>query len=344
MNFFALAQETIRITEDGLYEVGGKTVQLPKDEIKDVIVYDPELGEEMSHVTKRANGAGRIIVTGEDSFEAAARYKNPLVMSFANALHPGGGFKMGSNAQEESLCRASTLYASIASEHGKLMYDYNATHPSKVASDFMLLSPNVSVFRDPNGELLSKPYTVGVISVPAPNRAGAAFRVRKATTALAMENRLRIMFSIAYQNNYRNLVLGAWGCGVFRNEAKDVAEHFRKVLIDEGYAKYFNEICFAIHRKPNKKESKNQRIFRMALTPEAQPEQTTDKEKRKAKLPGKIRLPKVKKVKEKHAEKAATKAAAKAEKKAVKKAAKAERAGRGEKHRKIRKREKNEEQ
>ena len=336
MNFFALAQETIQITEDGLYEVGGKTVQLPKGEFEEVIVYDPELGEEMSHVTKRANGAGRIIVTGEDSFEAAARYKNPLVMSFANALHPGGGFKMGSNAQEESLCRASTLYASIASEHGKLMYDYNASHPSKVASDFMLLSPNVTVFRDPNGKLLSKPYTVGVISVPAPNRAGAAFRVRKATTAEAMEKRLRIMLSVAYQNNYRNLVLGAWGCGVFRNEAQDVAEHFRKVLIDEGYAKYFNEICFAIHRKANKKESKNQRIFRLTLTPEAEPEQVPEKKKKKAKLPGKIHLPKVpnvKKVKEKHAAKVATKA--------EKKAAKAERTGHGEKNRKIRKREKN---
>lgn len=238
------------------------------------------------------------------------------------------------------MCRASTLYASIASEHGKLMYDYNASHPSKVASDFMLLSPNVTVFRDPNGELLSKPYTVGVISVPAPNRAGAAFRVRKATTAEAMEKRLRIMLSVAYQNNYRNLVLGAWGCGVFRNEAQDVAEHFRKVLIDEGYAKYFNEICFAIHRKANKKESKNQRIFRLTLTPEAEPEQVPEKKKKKAKLPGKIRLPKVpnvKKVKEKHAAKVATKA----EKKAEKKAAKAERTGHGEKHRKIRKREKN---
>ena len=326
MNYFALAQETMQITKDGQYEVEGKTVQLPKEDIEEVIVYDPELGEEMSHVTKRANGAGRIIVTGEDSFEAAARYKNPLVMSFANALHPGGGFKMGSNAQEESLCRASTLYASIASEHGKLMYDYNASHPSKVASDFMLLSPNVCVFRDPQGELLAKPYTVGVISVTAPNRAGAAFRVRKATTAEAMEDRIRIMLSVAYQNNYRNLVLGAWGCGVFRNEAKDVAEHFRKVLIDEGYAKYFNEICFAIHRKPNKRESKNQRIFRLALTPDAEPEQKTETKKKKSKLPGKIHLPKVPSVK-----------AAK-EKHAAKKAAKAERAEHGEKNKKLRKR------
>ena len=265
MNYFVIAQETMQITKDRQYEVDGKVVRFPEIDIEEVIPIDPELGESFIEVKKRANGAGRIVVTNEDSFEAASHYKNPLVMSFANALHPGGGFKMGSNAQEESLCRASTLYESISSERGRLMYDYNTTHPSKVWSDFMMISPNVCVFRNQEGDLLAKPYVVSVITVPAPNRAGPAFRLPKKKTAEAMEQRIRIMLCVAYLNNYRNLVLGAWGCGVFRNEAKDVAEHFRKVLIDEGYAKYFNEICFAIHRKPNKRQSRNLRAFRIAF-------------------------------------------------------------------------------
>lgn len=321
MNFFVIAQETMQITQDRQYEVDGKVVHFPDVDTEEVIPYDPDLGAGMIDVKKRANGAGRIIVTNEDSFEAAARYKNPLVMNFANALHPGGGFKMGANAQEESLCRASSLYASISSEKGKLMYDYNTNHPSKVWSDFMMISPNVCVFRNQEGELLAKPYVVGVITVPAPNRAGPAFRLPKKKTAEAMEQRIRIMLSVAYLNNYRNLVLGAWGCGVFRNEAKDVAEHFRKVLIDEGYAKYFNEICFAIHRKPNKRESRNLRAFRIAFGQES--EVTVTKSKRLKVFRKKVRT-------EEGADAGnisgrATRAAKKAEKKAVKKAVKAER-------------------
>ena len=287
MNFFAIAQETMQITKDRQYEVDGKVVHFPDVDTEEVIPFDPELGTAMIDVKKRANGAGRIIVTCEDSFEAAARYKNPLVMNFANALHPGGGFKMGANAQEESLCRASSLYESISSEKGKLLYDFNTTHPSKVWSDFMMISPNVCVFRNQEGELLAKPYVVGVITVPAPNRAGPAFRLPKKKTAQAMEQRIRIMLSVAYLNNYRNLVLGAWGCGVFRNEAKDVAEHFRKVLIDEGYAKYFNEICFAIHRKPNKRKSRNLRAFSSAFGQET--EVKAPKSKRAAKKAEKLR-------------------------------------------------------
>ncbi|MBR5349178.1 MAG: TIGR02452 family protein [Lachnospiraceae bacterium] len=318
MNFFAIAQETMQITKDRQYEVDGKVVRFPDVDIEEVIPFDPELGTAMIDVKKRANGAGRIIVTSEDSFEAAARYKNPLVMNFANALHPGGGFKMGANAQEESLCRASSLFESISSEKGKLMYDFNTTHPSKVWSDFMMISPNVCVFRNQEGELLAKPYVVGVISVPAPNRAGPAFRTPKKVTTEAMEQRIRIMLSVAYLNNYRNLVLGAWGCGVFRNEAKDVAELFRKVLIDEGYAKYFNEICFAIHRKPNKRKSRNQRAFLIAFGISSEEE---------GKKRGRLHLAKNPTKKGKRAAAKAEKLAVKAEKhmaKAEKLAAKAE--------------------
>ncbi|WP_407399868.1 TIGR02452 family protein [Treponema sp.] len=52
---------------------------------------------------------------------------------------------------------------------------------------------------------------------------------------------------MAKENKYRNLVLGAWGCGAFHNKPENVAEYFRTVLIDEFYAQYFDEICFAVY-------------------------------------------------------------------------------------------------
>ncbi|MNR66526.1 hypothetical protein D3C85_1900570 [compost metagenome] len=41
-------------------------------------------------------------------------------------------------------------------------------------------------------------------------------------------------------------MLGAFGCGVFRNHPAEVAEWFRQVLLDEGYHKLFEQIVFAV--------------------------------------------------------------------------------------------------
>ena len=57
-----------------------------------------------------------VTVTKDRSFQAAVRLsrekpdKKIAVMNFANAFHPGGGVTKGASAQEESLCRTSTLY------------------------------------------------------------------------------------------------------------------------------------------------------------------------------------------------------------------------------------------
>lgn len=49
------------------------------------------------------------------------------------------------------------------------MYRYNRKNPSPVDSDYMLLSPNVCVFRGTDGVLLDEPYSVSVFTIPAPN-------------------------------------------------------------------------------------------------------------------------------------------------------------------------------
>ena len=61
----------------------------------------------------------QITVTRHRSFEAAIKlHKTDItskiaVLNFANAFHAGGGVTTGSSAQEESLCRTSTLYPLI---------------------------------------------------------------------------------------------------------------------------------------------------------------------------------------------------------------------------------------
>ena len=248
MNNIAIANETIKITADGFYEKDGKRVELPKHSFTSVIAYSPEKGAELLKNTAVPDGKMcEITVTTEDSFSAASRFENPFVMNFANAHKAGGGFRLGANAQEEALCRCSTLYASITSEGAKEMYRHNNTHLSSVESDYMLYSPDVCVFRDHYCELLEETFTASVITVPAPNRRGAALLASGKKIAETMTRRIRIMLAIAAENGHKNLILGAWGCGAFGNKPDDVSEYFRNVIADEGYGRLFDHICFAVY-------------------------------------------------------------------------------------------------
>ena len=265
MNNIQVAKETMRITEDGAYEVSGRKVTFNKDEHTDVKVYSPEDGEALLGRFPEFSlndNICRFTVMNSDSFEAAKDLEKPYVMNFANAHNPGGGFLLGSPAQEEALCRCSTLYASISSSKASPMYRYNNTHLGRVESDYMLLSENVLVFRNANLELLEEPFTAGVVTVPAPNKRGAAMLAPSSLIEKTMLRRIRILLLIAAENGYRNRVLGAWGCGAFGNDPKDVAGYFKQVLVDERYGFLFDEVRFAVY---GKEDGRNITEFRNAF-------------------------------------------------------------------------------
>ena len=262
-NNIKIANETIRITKNGFYELDGKRIELLCDDPEEVIVYSPEAGQAL--VSKTAiPDEGRlcdITVTNEDSFAAASRFERPFVMNFANAHHPGGGFRLGANAQEEALCRCSTLYASLTSRKAHEMYRHNNSL-RHLESDYMLLSENVCVFRNEKYELTDKPFTAAVITIPAPNRHGAAAFTSDEKIAEIMTRRIRIMLAVAADKGYKNLILGAWGCGAFGNDPEKVSGFFKTVLIDEGFGKLFDNICFAVYGREN---GRNITAFREAF-------------------------------------------------------------------------------
>lgn len=248
MNYIVVANETLRIIGEGFYEKGGRRVELAKKNYAAVEVYSPGKGAELLAKTVIPGGEMcGISVTTEDSFAAARRFERPFVMNFANAHRAGGGFRLGARAQEESLCRCSTLYASISCPTAREMYRHNNTHLGPVESDYMLYSPEVCIFRDERCELLDEPFLAAVATVPAPNRRGAAMFASNREIAEAMVRRIRIMLAIAANHGHRNLVLGAWGCGAFGNRPEEVAGHFRRVLVEEGFGRLFGKVCFAIY-------------------------------------------------------------------------------------------------
>ncbi|MFD8522579.1 TIGR02452 family protein [Streptomyces capillispiralis] len=193
----------------------------------------------------------RIEVTGESSLEAARRLTGedgaPAVLNFASARNPGGGYLNGAQAQEEALCRASALYACLLRADG--FYDHHRAHRDPFYTDRVVHSPAVPVFRDDRGRLLDQPFTAGFLTSAAPN-AGVILsrtpeRARELPRALAVRSERVLETAVAH--GYRRLVLGAWGCGVFRNDPVQVAEAFRSHLAPGGrFSGAFDHVVFGV--------------------------------------------------------------------------------------------------
>lgn len=248
-----IALETIRIIGQGYYKKGERQISLSDGSHQNfslAVPYSPKAleGMRISRPANRCVTTCKIQVADCDSLEAAAGLDTPLVMNFADALTPGGRFLYGAATQEESLCRASTLYTSLTSPKAAEMYRYHWEHPSPVNSDYMLLSPEVCVFRGTDRSFLDKPYYLSVISAAAPDRCTRAARVPREELDRVIKRRLRNLFTVAALHGYPSLVLGAWGCGAFGNDVHCVARCFYELLAEESYAKHFNEIVFAIQR------------------------------------------------------------------------------------------------
>jgi len=171
----------------------------------------------------------------------------PCVLNFASAKNPGGGFLNGAVAQEEDICRKSALYLTLEPQH--LLYDTNRRKENAgVYTDHMVFSPAVPVFRDEQDRLLHTPVLVDFISAPAPNKNALPAGSVGATqyNELFMRRMVRVL-SVARAHGCTHLVLGAWGCGVFGNDASSVAWMFGRLLASKQFAGAFEHVTFAIY-------------------------------------------------------------------------------------------------
>ncbi len=166
---------------------------------------------------------------------------NPVVLNFASATSPGGGFLEGSRAQEEYLARSTCLYECLRDNP---MYEYHRAAYDPLYTNYVLYSPNVPVIRNDEGGLLEKPYTIGIITSPAVN-ARELPQSRHHEAGPAMWHRILKVLSVGVLNGHDAIVLGAWGCGAFGNDVHEIAGLFHKAL-SENFQGAYQKVLFAI--------------------------------------------------------------------------------------------------
>lgn len=259
-------EETLKICEQGYYKAGSKRVnlKLSESQMKYCKVYRPEEVEYVSKSKdfKHVRVLGRVGVGCEniDSFSMAIKSnrnrmsdneKPVLVLNLANAVHPGGGVRNGSVAQEEDLCRKSTLLKSLESSFASNYYGCNMRLNTYMGSDAIIITPEVEIFRDSDGKLMDETEIVAVMSCAAPNLIYGLEGMSDKQYEEMMYKRISGMLHMAAYLGYKRLVLGAFGCGAFRNDAKVVSDIFYKVMKEFDWdglkiEDFFKRIDFAV--------------------------------------------------------------------------------------------------
>ncbi len=188
-------------------------------------------------------------------------------LNFASARNPGGGFLGGALAQEESIAAASSLYScQTEPEIYKNFYRFHETHLTPLYSNRLIFSPGVPVLRSSASELLPKPYLLTILTCAAVNAGYAKQKhLDPEQVSQEMEVRIRHVLAACALTHQSTLVLGAFGCGVFQNDARFVAECFVGLLSTE-FKDVFQHITFAI---PGGEKSPNFRAFRAQLSSSA---------------------------------------------------------------------------
>ncbi len=265
----SILADTLSILERGSYQVNGETVslKLSREEMENAEVYLPEdvrkicKAKDFPHV--RVLGRCGYGCENIDSFSLARKRmqhsfslrkkdaKPVLVLNMANPVNPGGGARRGSVAQEEDLCRKSSLLVSLEGEQARAYYEYNWKLNTYMGSDAVMIHPQVEIIRDENGELLPETVVVAVMTCAAPMLRYSMEGMTQAQYEKMVYDRITGMLKVAAYRGYDRLILGAFGCGAFRNDARVVSDLFYKALKEFNFdgmreSDMFRRIDFAV--------------------------------------------------------------------------------------------------
>ena len=260
-----IARETLAILEKGSYiSPGGKEISLKQFQqqaeggtrVYAATELDPPLE---SHMPEDLGIQTEFQVVHATTLDATrevitAGIQDPMVLNFASAKNPGGGFLNGSQAQEESIARASGLYPCLL--NGQTYYELHRKTRSCMYTDTMIYAPKVPIFKDEEGTLMEHMVCASILTSPAVN-AGVVHRNepdRIPEIEPIMRQRIAKVLLMGKLHQHHTLILGAWGCGVFRNDPVDIARYFRDAF-DTSFNNQFEQVIFAVY-------SRNDRFIR----------------------------------------------------------------------------------
>lgn len=233
-------------------------------------------GDLIEYGQPRFSMSAEIILSTKKTVEAAQSYaaagKKVCILNFASSVAPGGGVLTGDQAQEESICRVSTLYFALSDpETAGKFYNYHwelirAGKMNRRNRDDIIYTPGVIAVRDDanvEAMLAEKDwYSVDVITCAAPDLRqlgdAAQFSPTMEELRTLHEIRWRGILAAAAKHQADVLILGAFGCGVFANPPELVAEAFNNVLPE--FRSYFETIEFAVYT--TRMDAPNYQAFR----------------------------------------------------------------------------------
>lgn len=194
----------------------------------------------------------------------ASRGRIPCGLNFANGEQVGGGYKTGALAQEEDLCRRlPNLYTSLLNAKRDGMYPFGPCtcrtpdRPEKYSD--VLFTSDLVVARaaeEQGFELLPREQQVKIslVTAAAPNTNFA----KEVYDLRLMRNTVEAIFIAPklQRKDMNTLILGAWGCGAFGGDPRDISELFASVIHDMG--QLYEEVHFAI---PGGRSGPNGKVF-----------------------------------------------------------------------------------
>lgn len=265
-----ILEDTLRVLRRGRYVKGNRTIstKLSREQMEQARVYLPDdirdiaerkdfdpvhvLDSRMDVGCRKIDSFGMALEQQKhrDLF-SGSKQNTVLVLNFANPVHPGGGVRRGATAQEEDLCRRSSLLLSLESRQAQKYYQYNQSLHSYMSSDAILLSPYVEIIKDANGELMDESVVVSVMTCAAPIIRHGLEGLSDTQYRELFYRRICGMLKCAAYWGYEVLTLGAFGCGAFGNDAKLVSDLFYKALKEfnfdgRGASSFFRRIDFAV--------------------------------------------------------------------------------------------------
>ncbi|MCD8332200.1 MAG: TIGR02452 family protein [Oscillospiraceae bacterium] len=271
-----ILEDTLHILEQGCYKKAGRNVTLAfsQGQMREAQVF---LSEDIEQLRRETGLSGEGQTHGgeyvcscenEDALVLAQkRYRSLenggesapkiLVLNLASATRPGGQTRDGASAQEEDLCRRTSLLLSLESEDAKRYYDYNSARKTRMGSDAVVFSPYVEVIKDASSELLAEPFPICVMSCAAPMVRLGLEGMSQQEYEEMLYQRIQGMLLVAASQGCRHLILGAFGCGVYGNDSALVSRLFDRAIRDFTYAgqgsgQLFDTIEFAVLCRPGK--------------------------------------------------------------------------------------------